>query len=460
MAIAAGALGLSVVVGVALAVKVALGIALVFAVAYALALVAAPVWALVAFVPLIFLAAVPALNLGGKAAGLFVAAAWIGAALTRRDEVVATIKRDRHMFELLAALVLWLSLTALWAADPGRSVGDIWHWVSVALLFAIIATWVTDERMLIWFCGAFVVGAVIAVLIGASTGAIGAGAAAAETRLEGGAGDPNFLAAGLVSAMVLAAGIMVARKGPIIRLSCVVAIVICAVGVAASQSRGGLLALVGVIVAALFVFRRRRMYVAVGCLALVALGAVYFSVTPAAWERISNVGNSGSGRTDLWSVAWRASEDHPIGGIGLANYEVVAKEYTREPGKLESVNKIAERPHVVHNTYLESLTETGVIGLALFVVLALACCYAAWSAGRRFEDRGEVEMEAMSRAVLVATIGMLVAVFFISAGVDRRLWALLALGPATLAIAESRERAGLRAGSSPAGPRSGHPDRR
>jgi hypothetical protein len=47
-------------------------------------------------------------------------------------------------------------------------------------------------------------------------------------------------------------------------------------------------------------------------------------------------------------------------------------------------------------------------------------------------------MEALARAVVVATIGMLVAAFFLSDGVDRRLWILFALGPATLAIAERR----------------------
>jgi hypothetical protein len=41
----------------------------------------------------------------------------------------------------------------------------------------------------------------------------------------------------------------------------------------------------------------------------------------------------------------------------------------------------------------------------------------------------------LARAVLVAGVGMLVSGVFISAGVDRRLWALLALGPALLAAA-------------------------
>jgi O-antigen ligase len=131
--------------------------------------------------------------------------------------------------------------------------------------------------------------------------------------------------------------------------------------------------------------------------------------------------------------------------VGLHNYEVVARDYTRLPGSLTNVNKIAEKPHAVHNTYLEALADTGVIGLALFLVLGIGSCYAAWLAGRRFEELGQPRMEALARAVVVATIGMLAAAFFISDGVDRRLWVLFALGPATLAIAEGRKRYGAEA---------------
>ncbi len=438
MAISVGAVALAVVVGVALAVKLALGVALVFVACYALVLLFAPVWALVGFVPLVFLESVPALNLGGKAAGLLIAASWVGAAVTGRLDIGRVIRPRRRLFECVVALVIWLCLTTLWATDPGAAVGDIWHWVSVALLFAIIATWIPDERTLIWVCAAFVLGAVLSVGVGVASGI--EGAAASDPRLEGGSGDPNFLAAGLVAAIVLAAGVAVAIRHPVGRLACVVAIFVCVFGIAAAQSHGGVLALLGVVLAALLVFKRRRTYVVLLCLAIVAFGAAYFSTTPTAWNRITHVENGGSGRGDLWNVAWRVSEAHPVGGVGLSNYEVVAKNYTRQPGALKNVNKIAEKPHVVHNTYLEALAETGVIGLALFLAVAIGSCYTAWEAGRRFEALGDSRMEALARAVMVATIGMMIAAFFLSDGVDKRLWILFALGPATLGIAEGRRR--------------------
>jgi len=126
--------------------------------------------------------------------------------------------------------------------------------------------------------------------------------------------------------------------------------------------------------------------------------------------------------------------------VGLDNYEVVARDYTRQPGALKNVNKIAERPHVVHNTYLEALAETGIVGLVLLLLFAIGSVATAWRAGLIFERLGDVEMEALARAVVVATIGMMVAAFFISDGVDKRLWILFGLGPASLCIAEARRR--------------------
>jgi hypothetical protein len=49
-------------------------------------------------------------------------------------------------------------------------------------------------------------------------------------------------------------------------------------------------------------------------------------------------------------------------------------------------------------------------------------------------------MEVMARSILVGQIGIMTASFFISVGVDRRLWVLFALGPVTLALAEARSR--------------------
>jgi len=90
---------------------------------------------------------------------------------------------------------------------------------------------------------------------------------------------------------------------------------------------------------------------------------------------------------------------------------------------------------VTHNVYLQQLAETGIVGLALLLVVCAACAAGAQIAAGRFEAAGDRAMAALARASTVAMIGLLAASFFISNSTDKRLWIVLALGPALLAAA-------------------------
>ena len=162
---------------------------------------------------------------------------------------------------------------------------------------------------------------------------------------------------------------------------------------------------------------------------------MWFSLNPHAWERISQFDSSGTGRTALWTVAWRITRGSPGHGVGLDNFVEQAPKYTLEPGKLELVNNIAERPHVAHNVYLQFLAETGFIGAILFVLLVLGCMRAAWRAARIFDLKGDPDMAALARGCLVALIAFAAASFFLSDGNDVRFWLLLALGPIMYGVA-------------------------
>jgi O-antigen ligase len=443
-AITGGALLAAIVIGIAIAADLRIGLALALGLLAAVLLVYRPTWAVIGFVPLVFLEAVPALNLAGKAVGFLIAVAWLGAVRSGQLDIRPAVQRHRRLFELLALLVIWLCLSSLWATDVGAVFSALWRWVLVALLYVILSTWLADRRLLVRFAAAFVIGAVLAVGVGIASGMSEANPnGGVDSRLEGGAGDPNFLAAGLVPAMIIAVGLIPSLKQPLARVGCVVAILICALGIGASQSRGGLIALFVALVLALVLLRGVRIYALLLCLGVIGFGAIYFVLTPTAWERVTqHEGNGGSGREDLWKVAWKATEQQPVEGVGLQNYEAVAKNFTRDVGPLHDVRKIAEEPHLVHNTYLEALVDTGIVGLGLFLAVIIGSCMAMWRAARIFERLGESEMELLARCVLVGTLAMASAAFFVSAGVDKRLWMLFALGPALLLVAEAGRRRG------------------
>ena len=63
-----------------------------------------------------------------------------------------------------------------------------------------------------------------------------------------------------------------------------------------------------------------------------------------------------TGRSDLYAMAIKAFEDHPLTGVGVGKFMEYTKAYTD-----------------VHNTYLQVLCEQGIVGLLFFVFPLLYC---------------------------------------------------------------------------------------
>jgi O-antigen ligase len=156
---------------------------------------------------------------------------------------------------------------------------------------------------------------------------------------------------------------------------------------------------------------------------------------PASWERLADFEQS-NGRSELFEVAWRMWQDHPVIGVGLGDFRVHSSEYARALGPLEFAEFLTEERKYVHNVYLEILAETGIVGLLLFTTVLALCLRAAWRAVRLFRQAGDTAMATLAKAVVIGVVAWLAAGMFISGQTDRRLWLLLALGPAMLAAAK------------------------
>ncbi len=314
---------------------------------------------------------------------------------------------------------------------------------SVLLLLGAIV----ERRQARWLAAAFVAGATASVLWGAAKGGLsmptGAASEVADSagRFQGGAGDPNYLAAVLVPAIMLAGGLAV-RKAPVQRVLLAVATVIIAIGLAATQSRGGLLAACVCAVVALVIWRERRALIA-GLIALAGVAAgSYFLLKPSAWTRILE-SNQGSGRVDIWTIAWRIVHAHPFVGVGFGQFPEVSVHYVLQPGALQYIGLIVENQIVVHNLYLALWVEGGIVGLLLFLVLVAVSLASGWRATKSFDVQGDIEMSSLARASVLALVAILAASFFLSDIVNAELWILLALGPVLAAIAERQKRAAL-----------------
>jgi O-antigen ligase len=259
--------------------------------------------------------------------------------------------------------------------------------------------------------------------------------------LAGGIGDFDGEAALLVAALTLDMGLIATLpRGSALRSLAGLGALIMGAALLDTGSRGGIVALATVLVAAvLFGGRWRGRAAAIAV--VVALLVPFYVVALAPSGAVQHLNsNSSTGRTDLWKVGLKMWSANPVGGVGSGNFANAAIDYVETSGPLSRADIIVDVPHVAHNTYLEILDELGVPGFLAFITIAITSIASALRAAHLYERAGDKPFELMSRSVALAVIALLSADFFITNEYEHLLWLLLALPAALLAVARSETR--------------------
>jgi O-antigen ligase len=387
---------------------------------------------LVLFTILIFFEGIPSLTSSGitfaKLGGMVLAGSWL-LHVTNRERAASVLVRDHPLLGSLAVLLVgWTFISLSWADNVGVAAGDAFQIAQEMLFMFIVYSAISEPRHLRWLLWAFIGGATFTALVGLKATPPDRYSAVGEERLGGGIGDPNYLAAFLVPAIVFALFMFAARRGIFQRWLLMSSIVICSLALFRTESRGGLVASGVVLVVAVFLSGPVRFRSMVLISTVASFGVFYFTLVapPEALARITEFrANQGSGRVDLWEVAVQVFRDHPLIGVGAGNFRVVEPAYAITDINLRSTHLVVDLTKVVHNTYLHLLTEIGLIGLALFVSIIVAALALGMRAIKEFSEQRDSEMEILARGLVVGTIGMLAAFFFISAQHEKQLPLLL-----------------------------------
>jgi O-antigen ligase len=170
----------------------------------------------------------------------------------------------------------------------------------------------------------------------------------------------------------------------------------------------------------------RRQLLPIGVVGTVLVGASFLVWNPI--ERLESVSRiltseytvSSDGRIQLWFVAWRMWQEHPVLGVGIGQYRAVADQYV-----------FGGVSNIPHNTYLSFLAETGVVGLVVFLSLPLAILVRVVRSRRR----GNVFAPLLELAI----VAVAVQAFTLNLENSRALWALLGISAALCDVAMRRE---------------------
>ncbi|MFZ5512296.1 MAG: putative O-glycosylation ligase, exosortase A system-associated [Pseudomonadota bacterium] len=322
---------------------------------------------------------------------------------------------------LLIVWVLWMTVTTVFAIYP-EAAWTQWNKVIKIQLFIVITIMVMQSqeriRWLVWvvmFSIAFygVKGGVFTLTRGGSGMVLGP---------DGGfiAGNTE-IALAITMIMPLMRYLQVMSEKRWVRYGFTAALVLCAVAVLGSYSRGGVLAIVAM-GAALWLKGRQKLLMGI---LLVALIPMVVAVMPDRWfERMNTIStyeqdSSAMGRINAWWFAVNLAKDRPINGGGFDVFQP------------ELFSRYAPNPadfHDAHSIWFKVLAEHGYLGLILFVAL----WFAAWRLGawiiRVSRDRLDLRWASeLARMIQVSYVGFWVGGSFLGLSYFDLPYILLAL---------------------------------
>ena len=357
-----------------------------------------------------------------KPVGALLVLAWGASVLTHRLSLPMLPQSRPLLFWLIVGLILFGCVSLLWAADTSQTRVGVERILLNAALLVVVYTAASTRSGFRTIVYGFLVGSVLTSLYSIPTGS--------NQRLAG-IVDTDYYAAELIPAIIIAVFLFVTARSRRARWLYAGVAGIDLLAFVLTQSRGGIVGLaVGLLMALLVAGRARaRILTLVLVLAAGALG-YYFGYKPA--HVVSGDSTRGglngatSGRLDLWRIALLVWEGHPLGGVGLGNFQTVEPSYATQTLNLTMVRQIVQEQLVVHNTYLQMAADLGIIGLGLFLTILAVPIRLAGRALRGLELENH-ELEFHVRGLLAGTIGMLTAYAFLSAEFEKPLWLFLGL---------------------------------
>jgi len=307
----------------------------------------------------------------------------------------------------LIVFVIWMNVTTLFAMIPNAAWGQ-WNKVMKIMLMTFVVMMVIRKREhvrhLIW---------VLVISLGyyGVKGGIFTARSGGNQRVWGPLGtfigDNNALALALIMTIPLMYYLMQELPKRWMRHLMLLSMGLCALAALGSYSRGGVLAIVAMLI---FMWKKSRHKMA-GAALLVLLVPLALLFMPEQWgarmDTIAEYRSDGSamGRINAWHMAFNLACDRVFGG-GFSMYEPVTfAMYAPDPSGV----------HAAHSIYFQVLGEHGFIGLALYLMLGfLTWRYAAWIVRH---GRGHADLQwATSLAAMIqaSLIGFAVGGAFLS----------------------------------------------
>ncbi len=234
-------------------------------------------------------------------------------------------------------------------------------------------------------------------------------------------GDPNDLALVLSFPLAFAASLIFSRLGRLNQLLGMVGVALMVWAIICTQSRGGLLAIMGVAgVVGWRSVKSKALLISVAAVAAMGLFlAMGIDKRASGGAHEEGIDESAMGRIYAWGAAWKMATTRPLTGVGLDNF---VANYFFYSDHWDGTN------HAVHSTWFNVLAETGFPGLIVFVAMVAVCIRSVLgSAAEIKRARGPPAMAAITLALLAGMTGFCLAGTFLTQGFTWPIYILVGL---------------------------------
>jgi O-antigen ligase len=256
-----------------------------------------------------------------------------------------------------------------------------------------------------------------------------------QPRLAGPIGEKNYYAQYLLMLVPLGGYLVVSERRRLLRAAAAVATALTLVGISLTFSRGAAVGLMVVVLAlAILGYIRPRQLaivgVVIGLLLIVAPGYV------ARLTRIADVVTTAgqvdeavAGRLGENAAAMLAFFDHPVVGVGPAQFRLYYEGYAREIGADQHTGT-----RRAHSLYLSTAAELGIVGVIAMLGVLGSTIRALWRS-RRHWLATDPDQARLPTAFLLSLISFLTTAAFLDLAYARYFWLMLGVAAATAHIA-------------------------
>jgi len=326
------------------------------------------------------------------------------------------LKGPRSILVLGVLFIFWIYITHPQAAWFGSDRNWLLTYLQLVVLAFLAEELLDDPKKMRIFIWVFSIAAVLSALVAIQQGYIGEDI---DTSIRTGGLSEGANSAGryFVIGMIFFVYLRTNEKRLILKILSSLGIVITFVGVFYTVSRTAMVLLFSAVDLIILLNPRRKLnfplivLFMISILAVTLLSDTVFRILGSIIPSISQGTDTIGLRYQLWEAGFRMWQDHPLTGIGIGRYPLELPYYgTRIPSYYLHL--------VAHSTYVQLLSETGIVGLAIWLGAAATSLVNLWKSSRS----PDMEHNALVRVWFIVTLILLVGALTMTQSAEKFIW--------------------------------------